>query len=137
MYYNKIMLSGNVTRDAELKYSQSGAPILTFSIGVNKSYKDAQGNKIEKTIFPNCVMFGKGAEALAQYITKGKGLFVEGELNIENYEDKEGIKRTVSRVIVRDVRFTGGPATANTSTTSSNSEEPETNGSYEDDEPPF
>ena len=134
MYYNKIMLSGNVTRDSELKYSQGGAPFLTFSIGVNKVYKDAGGNKIEKTIFPNCVMFGKGAEALVQYITKGKGLFVEGELSLENYEDKEGIKRTATKVIVRDVRFTGS---ATNSATAKSSEEPEISGSYEDEEPPF
>ncbi|MHB1702785.1 MAG: single-stranded DNA-binding protein [bacterium] len=134
MYYNKIQLAGNVTKDAELKYTQSGSAILTFTIGVNKSYKNANGEKIEKSIFPNCVMFGKGAEALEQYITKGKGLFVEGELSLENYEDKDGVKKYATKILVREVKFTGGPVTENPKKSES---EPEENYSGSDEDVPF
>ena len=107
MYYNKIMLGGNLTKDCELKQSQSGQSIATFTIAVNKSYKDKNGDKVEKAIFPNCVLFGKGAEALAPYLEKGKGVFVEGELSLESY-DKDGEKKYATKVIVKEVRFTGG-----------------------------
>ena len=133
MYLNKIQLAGNVVKDAELKYTQSGSAILTFTLGVNKTYKNSNGDKIEKPIFPNCVMFGKGAEALAQYITKGKGLFVEGELSLENYEDKEGIKKYATKILVREVKFTGSPTTTNGN---NNNSEPE-NYTGDSDEIPF
>ena len=118
MYLNKIQLAGNVVKDAELKYTQSGSAILTFTLGVNKTYKNSNGDKVEKPIFPNCVMFGKGAEALASYITKGKGLFVEGELSLENYEDKEGVKKYATKILIREVKFTDRSATSGNKTES-------------------
>lgn len=133
MYYNRIQLAGNVTKDSELKYTQGGSAILTFSLGVNKTYKDSSGNKVEKPIFPNCVMFGKGAEALAQYITKGKGLFVEGELSLETYEDKEGVKKYATKILVREVKFTGGPSVNKSESTPEN----ESYGDENSDDIPF
>ena len=105
---NKVQLIGNLGRDADLKYGQSGTPASTFALAVNKSYKDAGGNKIEKTTWVNVVLFGKTAESLHQYLTKGKQIYVEGELNIDKYTDKDGIERYAAKVIGRVVQFLGG-----------------------------
>jgi single-strand DNA-binding protein len=133
MYYNQILLGGNVTKDAELRYSQSGKPVLTFSIGVNKTYKDAEGNKVDKAIFPNVVMFGKGAEILSQYLTKGKGVFINGELSIEQYDDKEGVRKYATKVIAKEIRFTGGTKSESTPAT----EDSYTADGQDSDEIPF
>ncbi|MHB1680687.1 MAG: single-stranded DNA-binding protein [bacterium] len=105
---NKVMLIGNLGKDSELRYSQNGSPFLTFSLAVNKAYKNANGDKIEKTTWINVVLFGKTAESLHQYLTKGKQVYIEGELNIERYTDKDGAERYGTRVIGRNIQFIGG-----------------------------
>lgn len=94
---------GRATRDAETRFSQSGTCIASFAIAVDRDRKDAQGNK--QTDFVNCVMFGKGAEALAQYITKGRLLAVNGSWNNRRYENREGQKVSVWEVNVNNVQF--------------------------------
>ncbi|MEG2789133.1 MAG: single-stranded DNA-binding protein, partial [Romboutsia sp.] len=103
---NKILLTGRVTRDAELTYLPgAGTPKITFSIAVERSYqKDKQNKKVD---FINCEQLGKHTENLCQYVTKGKKLAVEGELNIENYE-KDGEKRSFTKVKVDRLEFLGG-----------------------------
>jgi single-strand DNA-binding protein len=134
MYLNNLTVAGNVTRDAELKYSQNGSGVLTFSIGINKRYK-TNGEKKEKSFFLNCVIFGKGAEGIAPYLTKGKGVVLVGELSIDSYTDKEGNERKGTKIIVREVKFTGGPAS--TTTENGATPEPETDNFVGDDEVPF
>lgn len=91
---NKVMLIGNLGKDSELRYSQNGSPFATFSLAVNKAYKNANGDKVEKTTWINIVLFGKTAESLHQYLMKGKQVYIEGELNIKRYTDKDGLKDT-------------------------------------------
>ena len=100
---NKIILTGRTTRDAELSYLPgAGTPKMAFSLAVERNYQKDKNNK--KVDFINCEMLGKHTENLAQYITKGKAILVEGELNIEQYE-KDGEKRSYTKVKVDKLEF--------------------------------
>ena len=100
---NKVILSGRVTRDAELGYIPNvGVPKLSFSLAVERAYQKDKNNK--KVDFINCEQLGKHVENLCQYVTKGKQILVEGELNIDNYE-KDGEKRSFTKVKVDRLEF--------------------------------
>ena len=103
---NKILLSGRLTKDAELGYiAVTGTPKASFSIAVDRAYQKKGADK--KTDFINCEMIGKHTENLSKYLTKGKALMVEGELNIDNYE-KAGEYRSFTKVKVDKVEFQAG-----------------------------
>lgn len=97
----KVILLGNVGRDAELKYTPSGFPIASFSLATNKKTKEGQ-----ITTWHNCKLLGKRAESVAQYIKKGKSLFVEGEIEVRSWDDKKtGQKRTATEILVNELDF--------------------------------
>ena len=100
---NKIILTGRTTKNAELSYLPSvGTPKISFSLAVERNYQKDKNNK--KVDFINCEMLGKHTENLSQYVTKGKAILVEGELNIEQYE-KDGEKRSYTKVKVDKLEF--------------------------------
>ena len=100
---NKIILTGRLTKNAELSYLPSvGTPKISFSLAVERNYQKDKNNK--KVDFINCEMLGKHTENLTQYVTKGKAILVEGELNIEQYE-KDGEKRSYTKVKVDKLEF--------------------------------
>ena len=106
---NKIILSGGITRDAELSFiGQTGTPKMSFSLAVERGYQKDKNNKVVDYI--NCEMIGKHTENLCQYVTKGKQTLVEGELNIDNYE-KDGEKRSFTKVKVDRLEFLSNAAT--------------------------
>ena len=106
---NKVILSGRVTRDAELGYIPNvGVPKLSFSLAVERAYQKDKNNK--KVDFINMEMIGKHTENLCQYVTKGKQILVEGELNIDNYE-KDGEKRSFTKVKVDRLEFLSNATT--------------------------
>ena len=106
---NKTILTGRLVRDAELSYIASTAtPKMSFSIAVERAYQKDKNNK--KVDFINCEMIGKHTENLCQYVTKGKQILVEGELNIDNYE-KDGEKRSFTKVKIDRLEFLGGATT--------------------------
>ena len=106
---NKVILSGRVTRDAELGYIPNvGVPKLSFSLAVERAYQKDKNNK--KVDFINCEQLGKHVENLCQYVTKGKQILVEGELNIDNYE-KDGEKRSFTKVKVDRLEFLSNATT--------------------------
>ena len=108
---NKILLTGRVVRDAELAYIPgTGTPKLAFTIAVERSYQKDKNNK--KVDFINCEQLGKHTENLCQYLLKGKKIAIEGELNIENY-DKDGEKRSFTKVKIDRVEFLGGDTKSN------------------------
>ena len=124
---NKIILTGRTTKNAELSYLPSvGTPKISFSLAVERNYQKDKNNK--KVDFINCEMLGKYTENLCQYVTKGKAILVEGELNIEQYE-KDGEKRSYTKVKVDKLEFLS----------SSNNEQKETNSFKEisNDDIPF
>lgn len=111
MRMNRVILSGGVTKDTELNYLTTGTPKMVFTLAVERNYQKDKNNK--KVDFINCEMLGKGAENLCQYITKGKQIIVEGELNIDNYE-KDGEKRSFTKIKVDRIEFQKGGGSSNT-----------------------
>ena len=106
---NKVILVGRVVRDSELSYIASAAtPKISFTLAVERNYQKDKNNK--KVDFINCEQLGKHVENLCQYVTKGKQILVEGELNIDIYE-KDGEKRSFTKVKVDRLEFLGGATT--------------------------
>lgn len=108
MYLNKAFLYGNLTRDPELKALPSGIKVVSFSVATNRTWKDKNGIKQDSTTFHNIVAFGKTAETIAQYLKKGRGIFVEGRIDNRSWEDKDGAKKYRSEIIVDNFQF--GPS---------------------------
>lgn len=117
---NKIMLTGRLTKDAELSFiPNTGTPKLNYTLAVERNYQKDKNNK--KVDFINCEAIGKHCENLAQYVTKGKLVLVEGELNIDQSE-KEGEKRYFTKVKVNKLEFLGGTNQDNKSNNTGNSD---------------
>jgi single-strand DNA-binding protein len=100
---NRIVLIGRLTKDPELRYTQSGIPVSSFTLAVDRSFKNAQGER--ETDFINIVVWRQQAENCAQYLSKGKLAAVDGSLQLRSYTGNDGIKRTVAEVIADTVRF--------------------------------
>ncbi len=107
MYLNKVFLYGNLTRDPELKALPSGQQLVSFGLATNRTYKDKNGQKQEATEFHNIVAFGRLAEVIAQYMKKGRPLFVEGRIQTRSWES-EGQKKYRTEVIVENFQFGDG-----------------------------
>jgi single-strand DNA-binding protein len=104
---NKVILLGHLGKDAETKFTPSGVARSTFTIATNRRWKDQQsGEWKEETDWHNCVLWR--SENLANYLLKGKQVYVEGRLQTRNYEDKEGQKRYVTEVVCDDLVLLGG-----------------------------
>lgn len=111
MYLNKAFLYGNLTRDPELKALPSGQQLASFSLATNRTYKDKNGQKQEATEFHNIVAFGRSAELIAQYMKKGRPLFVEGRIQTRSWDDKEtGKKNYRTEIVVDNFQFGDGGA---------------------------
>ncbi|HEX6464155.1 MAG TPA: single-stranded DNA-binding protein [Vicinamibacterales bacterium] len=88
---NKVILVGNLGRDAELRYTPGGAPVATLNLATTEVWNDkTSGQKQEKTEWHRVVLWGKSAEALSEYLTKGKQIYVEGRLQTRKWQDKDG-----------------------------------------------
>src|SRR5258708_39632768 len=95
---NKVILVGNLGRDAELRYTPGGAAVSKFSLATTEVWNDKSGQKQERTEWHNIDIWGKQAETLTEYLRKGKQVYVEGRLQTDEYTDKEGIKRKSTKV---------------------------------------
>ena len=109
MYINKAMLFGNLTRDPELRALPSGVNVCNFSVATNRVYKDRDGKKQEQADFHNVVVFGRQADIVAQYLKKGRSVFIEGRMQTRSWE-KDGQKQYRTEVIADRVQF--GPSSA-------------------------
>ena len=122
MYLNKVFLYGNLTRDPELKALPSGGQVANFGLATNRTYKDKSGQKQEATEFHNIVAFGRTAEVIAQYMKKGRPIFVEGRIQTRSWDDKEsGKKNYRTEIVVDNFQFgadskSGGNANASSAT---------------------
>jgi len=106
---NKVILVGNLGRDAELRYTPSGAAVAKFSLATTEVWNDKGGQRQERTEWHNSDLWGKQAEALSEYLVKGKQVYVEGRLQTDEYTDKEGNKRKSTKVRCdRVVLLSGG-----------------------------
>ncbi len=103
---NKIMLIGNVGRDAELTYTQTGSAVAKFSLAVSRRWTDkASGEKKEETTWFNIVAWERLAETCGQYVRKGTKVYVEGRLSTREYTDREGKLRTSVDVTISDMEL--------------------------------
>ena len=107
MSFNKIILIGNLGRDHELRYTPQGNPVCTFSIATNERTK-REGEQRDITTWFRVTLFGKQAETASQYLAKGRPVYIEGRLRLEEYTDKEGKQRHSLEVIASDMQFIGG-----------------------------
>lgn len=108
MYLNKAMIFGNLTRDPEMKALPSGMQVCSFSIATNRTFNDRDGKRQESTDYHNVVAFGKQAEIVAKYFTKGSSAYVEGRMQTRSW-DKDGVKQYRTEIIMD--RFEFGPRT--------------------------
>jgi single-strand DNA-binding protein len=102
---NKVLLIGNLTRDPEVRVMSNGKPVCNFGLALNRSYKNAEGNRKEETTFVDVECFGPRAEAVGRFFTKGRAIFVEGRLKLDQWESKEGEKRSALRVVLDNFEF--------------------------------
>lgn len=102
---NKVMLMGNLTRDIELRHTNSNLAIAKIGLAVNRRWKDQNGEQREETTFVDCEAFGRTAEVMSQYLAKGRPVFIEGRLKLDQWEDKEGQKRSKMVVVVEGFQF--------------------------------
>ena len=100
---NKVFLIGNLTREPELTETSNGVSICRFAIAVNRNYSGADGER--KTDFFNCTAWRNTGEAVARYAKKGNKIAVSGSIELRNYEDNQGVKRTAVDIIAQDVEF--------------------------------
>jgi len=102
---NKVMLMGNLTRDIELRHTASQMAIAKFGLAINRRYKTASGEQKEEVTFVDCDAFGRTAEVMSQYLKKGRPVFVEGSLRLDQWEGKDGSKQSKLKVVVDTFQF--------------------------------
>lgn len=107
--FNRVLLLGNLTRDPQLKYLPSQMAVVDFGLACNRKFRTANGEDREEVTFVDVTAFGKQAEVINQYCTKGKPLFIEGRLKYDSWEDKNGGgKRSRLTVVIENFQFIGG-----------------------------
>ena len=106
--YNRVILMGNLTRDPQLSYLPSQTPVCELGLAVNRRWKGQDGQQREDTCFIDCRAYGKPAEIISQYMSKGRPILIEGRLQFDQWEGKDGQRRSKHRVIVENFQFLGG-----------------------------
>lgn len=120
--FSKAIITGNLTRDPELRTTPSGAQVCSFSVAVNRTYRDASGNNQESVSYLDCVAWNRLAETIAQYAKKGSGVLVSGRLEQRSWEDKQtGQKRSRVEIVAEDFNFIGARNDNNGSNYNNNS----------------
>ncbi|MBX7157911.1 MAG: single-stranded DNA-binding protein [Verrucomicrobiae bacterium] len=109
---NKVFLMGNLTRDPEVRYTPKGTAVTDISIAINTVYRTQEGDEKEEVTYVDIVTWGRQAETCGQYLTKGAPVFVEGRLQLDQWEDKDGQKKSRLRVRAERVQFLGRPRNA-------------------------
>jgi single-strand DNA-binding protein len=105
---NKVILVGNLGRDAELRYTPGGAAVATLNLATTEVWNDKNQQRQEKTEWHRIVLWGKQAESLQEYLTKGKQIFVEGRLQTRQWDDKDGNKRYTTEIKADRITLLGG-----------------------------
>lgn len=104
--FNKVVVLGNLTRDPELRSTPNGQNVASFSLAVNRSWKNASGETQEAVDYFDCVAWGKAGELISQYMQKGRAILVSGRLSSRSWE-QDGQKRSKVEVVVEDFNFIG------------------------------
>ena len=107
MSFNKITLVGNLGRDPELRYTAQGTPVCSFSMATNERRKDRNGEMQDHTTWFRITLWNRLAETASQYLQKGKQVYIEGRLRVEEYVDRDGKPRHSLEVFATDMQFIG------------------------------
>jgi single-strand DNA-binding protein len=105
---NKVILVGNLGRDSELRYTPGGAAVATLNLATTEVWNDRNNARQEKTEWHRIVLWGKQAESLQEYLTKGKQIYVEGRLQTRQWDDKDGNKRYTTEIKADRITLLGG-----------------------------
>ena len=105
MNYNKAIIAGNLTKDPERRVTDSGTAVVNFTVASNRHYTTDDGTRKQDTEFHDIVFFGKTAENIKKYLTKGSSALVEGRLQTRSWEDKNGTKRYRTEIVGRNIQF--------------------------------
>jgi single-strand DNA-binding protein len=108
MSVNKVILIGNLGKDPEVRFTQTGSAVANFSIATSEQWNDRDGKRQERTEWHNIVVWGKQAESCGQYLAKGRQVYVEGSIRTRSYDDKTGTKRYVTEIVAQRIQFLGG-----------------------------
>lgn len=108
MSFNKLILVGNLGRDPELRYTPQGTPVCSFTLATNEKRKDRAGETQDVTTWFRVTLWGRQAETASQYLSKGRPVYVEGRLRVEEWTDKDGKQRHTLEVHATDMQFIGG-----------------------------
>lgn len=108
MSFNKIILVGNLGRDPELRYTPQGTPVCSFTVATNEKRKDRAGETQDVTTWFRVTLWGRQAETASQYLTKGRPIYVEGRIRLEEWTDRDGKQRYTLEVHATDMQFIGG-----------------------------
>jgi single-strand DNA-binding protein len=103
--YNQVTLIGNLTRDVEVRYTQSGAAVGNTGIATTHRWKSANGEQKEETMFIDLTFFGRTAEIANQYLHKGSKVFITGRLKLDQWEANDGTKRSKHTVVVQEMKM--------------------------------
>ena len=107
---NKVILVGNLGRDPEVRYTGSGTAVANFTMATTERWSDpSSGERKEKTEWHRIVVWGKTAENCAQYLAKGRSVYIEGRIQTREWEDREGQKQKTTEIVAQTVQFLGGP----------------------------
>ena len=107
MSVNKAILIGRLGKDPEMKYTSSGKAVCNFSLATTERFKGQDGQQKESTTWHNIVVWGKPAEIIKEYMSKGREIYLEGRISNRSYDDKDGNKKYTSEVVVQNFQFIG------------------------------
>ena len=105
---NKVQLIGNLGNNPEIVTLESGKKLAKFTIATNEIYKNSKGEKVKETQWHNIVAWNKTAEIVEKYLSKGNEVALEGKLTSRSYEDKEGVKKYITEIVVNELLMLGG-----------------------------
>ena len=145
--YNRVIIAGNLTRDPEVRFLSNEQAVANFGLAMSRKFKDRQGNLQEEATFVDVECWGRTAELVGQYLTKGRGALVEGRLKLDQWEDQQGQKRSKLKIVAETVQFlnsgqrgqqgSGSQGQGGQQQNSATQTPQEAEGEAYDDEPPF
>lgn len=106
--FNQVILLGNLTRDVELKHTPSNQAVANIGLAMNRQYQTRDGERREETTFVDCEAWGRQAEVMAQYLSKGRPVFIQGRLKLDTWQDQQGQNRSKLKVVIENFQFVGG-----------------------------
>lgn len=102
---NRVMIMGNLTRDPELRYTPKNVAVANIGIAVNRRWRNQEGEQQEETTFVDCEAWGRTAEVMNEFLRKGRPVYVDGRLRLDQWQDKEGNNRSKLKVVVENFQF--------------------------------